>query len=132
MAVNGEVKPQAIDRDVLRRGLVTSSTKLRIESLGRLEHQVADECRFEEHFDRSSADSNDCTALIPADLQALLATLFETYPLYDDRESRRAVEAVLKSLINGPHGDLVLPVIIKFLKEECQKRALRTSMHLCW
>lgn len=44
MAVNGEVKPQAIDRDVLRRGLVTSSTKLRIESLGRLEHQVADDC----------------------------------------------------------------------------------------
>lgn len=124
MAVNGEVKPQAIDRDVLRRGLVTSSTKLRIESLGRLEHQVADECRFEEHFDRSSADSNDCTALIPADLQALLATLFETYPLYDDRESRRAVEAVLKSLINGPHGDLVLPVIIKFLKEECQKKGI--------
>ena len=45
MTVNGEVKPQAIDRDVLRRGLVTSSTKLRIESLGRLEYQVTDECR---------------------------------------------------------------------------------------
>ncbi|KZM25341.1 translational activator of GCN4 [Ascochyta rabiei] len=106
MTVNGEVKSQAIDRDVLRRGLVTSSTKLRIESLGRLEHQVADE------------------SLVPADLQALLATLFETYPLYDDRESRRAVEAVLKSLVNGPHGDLVLPVIVKFLKEECQKKGI--------
>ncbi|KAJ4359251.1 translational activator of GCN4 [Ascochyta clinopodiicola] len=106
MTVNGEVKPQAIDRDVLRRGLVTSSTKLRIESLGRLEHQVADE------------------SLVPTDLQALLATLFETYPLYDDRESRRAVEAVLTSLMNGPHGDLVLPAIVKFLKEECQKKGI--------
>lgn len=48
MAVNGEVKSQAIDRDVLRRGLVTSSTKLRVESLGRLEHTVADECRWHE------------------------------------------------------------------------------------
>ena len=48
MAVNGDVKPQAIDRDVLRRGLVTSSTKLRVESLGRLEQQVADECRWRE------------------------------------------------------------------------------------
>jgi len=48
MAVNGDVKPQAIDRDVLRRGLVTSSTKLRVESLGRLEQQVADECRWHE------------------------------------------------------------------------------------
>ena len=45
MAVNGEVKSQTIDRDSVRRGLVTSSTKLRIESLGRLEHQVTDECR---------------------------------------------------------------------------------------
>lgn len=65
-----------------------------------------------------------CVALVPADLQAVLATLFETYPLYDDRESRRAVEAVLKSLINGPHGDLVLPAIVKFLNQECQKKGL--------
>lgn len=77
-----------------------------------------------EAFDRTSADSNECVALVPADLQALLATLFETYPLYDDRESRRAVEAVLRSLINGPHGDLVLPAIVKFLKEECQKKGI--------
>lgn len=48
MAVNGEAKPQAIDRDTLRRGLVTSSTKLRIENLGRLEHQVADDGRWHE------------------------------------------------------------------------------------
>jgi hypothetical protein len=65
-----------------------------------------------------------CVALVPADLQAVLATLFETYPLYDDRESRRAVEAVLKSLTNGPHGDLVLPAIVKFLNQECQKKGL--------
>ena len=125
MAVNGEVKSQTIDRDSVRRGLVTSSTKLRIESLGRLEHQVADECRWHEaHFDRINTDSNSRIALVPADLQAVLATLFETYPLYDDRESRRAVEAVLKSLVNGPHGDLVLPAIVKFLKEECQKKGI--------
>ena len=73
---------------------------------------------------RTGADSNSCVALVPADLQAVLATLFETYPLYDDRESRRAVEAVLKSLINGPHGDLVLPAIVKFLNQECQKKGL--------
>ena len=48
MAVNGEVKSQTIDRDSVRRGLVTSSTKLRIESLGRLEHQVADDGRWHE------------------------------------------------------------------------------------
>lgn len=75
-------------------------------------------------FWSAGADSNSCVALVPADLQAVLATLFETYPLYDDRESRRAVEAVLKSLINGPHGDLVLPAIVKFLNQECQKKGI--------
>ena len=55
MAVNGEAKPQAIDRDTLRRGLVTSSTKLRIENLGRLEHQVADDGRWHE-LERSLED----------------------------------------------------------------------------
>jgi hypothetical protein len=57
-------------------------------------------------------------------LQALLTTLFETYPLYDDRESRRAVTAVLESLIKGPHGDLVLPPIVKFLTQESQKKGI--------
>lgn len=63
-------------------------------------------------------------ALAGPDLQALLELLFETYPLYDDRESRRAVEEVLKSLINGPHGDAILPAVVKFLKQECLKKAI--------
>jgi hypothetical protein len=50
--------------------------------------------------------------------------LFETYPLYEDRESRRAVEEVLKSLVNGPHGDAILPAIVKFLKQECLKKGI--------
>jgi hypothetical protein len=62
--------------------------------------------------------------LVNADLQALLELLFETYPLYEDRESRRAVEGVLKSLVNGPHGDTVLPAIVKFLKQECSKKGI--------
>tara|TARA_R110002003_G_scaffold2027_6_gene23916 strand:- start:36608 stop:38794 length:2187 start_codon:yes stop_codon:yes gene_type:complete len=64
------------------------------------------------------------TALPTADLQALLDLLFETYPLYDDRDSRRAVEEVLKSLVNGQHGDAILPAIVRFLKQECLKKGL--------
>lgn len=63
-------------------------------------------------------------ALVASDLQALLELLFETYPLYDDRESRRAVEGVLKSLVNGPHGDTALPPIVRFLKQECLKKGI--------
>jgi len=63
-------------------------------------------------------------ALPPADLQALLEVLFETYPLYEDRESRRAVEEVLKALVNGQHGDAILSAIVKFLKQECGKKGM--------
>jgi hypothetical protein len=63
-------------------------------------------------------------ALPTTDLQALVELLFETYPLYEDRESRRAVEAVLKSLIHGQYGDAILPAIVKFLKQECLKKGI--------
>jgi len=43
MAVDG-ASLQAIDRDELRRGLVTSSTKRRVYELASLEHQVAGDC----------------------------------------------------------------------------------------
>ncbi|KAJ4375282.1 translational activator of GCN4 [Neocucurbitaria cava] len=106
MAVNGDANSQAIDREKLRQKLITSSTKRRRAELSGLQHRVADD------------------SLVTADLQALLELLFETYPLYDDRESRRAVEEVLKSLVNGPHGDTVLPAIVKFLKQECLKKGI--------
>ncbi|KAF1848328.1 translational activator [Cucurbitaria berberidis CBS 394.84] len=106
MSVNGDAKSQAIDRAQLRQRLITSSTKRRRAELSGLQHQVADD------------------SLVNADLQALLELLFETYPLYDDRESRRAVEEVLKSLVNGPHGETVLPAIVKFLKQECLKKGI--------
>jgi hypothetical protein len=63
-------------------------------------------------------------ALPPTDVQALLETLFETYPLYEDRESRRAVEEVLKALVSGEYGDAVLNMTVKFLKQECAKKGI--------
>lgn len=70
------------------------------------------------------ADWDVLLALPPTDLQALLEVLFETYPLYEDRESRRAVEEVLKALVNGQHGDPILAIIVKFLKQECGKKGI--------
>jgi len=67
----------------------------------------------------------DCLpALLPPDLKFLLDLLFETYPLYDDRDSRRAVEQVLKSLINSPNGGFALPALVDFLKTECLKKSI--------
>ncbi|ORY10171.1 translational activator [Clohesyomyces aquaticus] len=106
MAVGGMNDSQAIDREQLRRGLITSSTKRRIAELSSLQQHV------------------DHDALPPPDLRFLLELLFDTYPLYDDRESRRAVEACLNRLTSGPHADAVLPLITKFLKTECFKASL--------
>ncbi|KAF2028699.1 ARM repeat-containing protein [Setomelanomma holmii] len=106
MAVNGDADTTATKREELRHGLITSSTKRRTTELSGLQHRIAD------------------NSLPTADLQALLELLFETYPLYDDRESRRAVEEVLKSLVNGQHGDAIIPAIVKFLRQECLKKGL--------
>ncbi|KAL5390121.1 hypothetical protein PMIN03_005519 [Paraphaeosphaeria minitans] len=108
MAVDG-ASAQQLDRDELRRGLVTSSTKRRIHELSGLQHQV-------------EGDS-----LVPTDLRILLELLFETYPLYDDRDSRYAVERVLRSLITSTHASLVLSAVVQFLKKESQKRSLALS-----
>ncbi|KAJ4303228.1 translational activator of GCN4 [Kalmusia sp. IMI 367209] len=105
MAIDG-VSERHIDRDELRRGLVTSSTKRRIHELSGLQHQV-------------EGDS-----LVPPDLKFLLDLLFETYPLYDDRESRHAVEQVLRSLVNSSNGSAIVPAIVEFLKKECLKKSL--------
>ncbi|PVI01750.1 ARM repeat-containing protein [Periconia macrospinosa] len=98
--------PAAIDRTDLRRALVTSSTKRRIAELSGLQHQLQED------------------ALVNPDLKFVLELLFETYPLYIDRESRRAVEHVLVSLIHGPNGAIALPAIVNFLKRECSKKGM--------
>lgn len=61
---------------------------------------------------------------MPPDLRILLELLFETYPLYDDRDSRYAVERVLRSLITSTRGPLVLSAVVQFLKKESQKKSL--------
>ncbi|KAF2877785.1 translational activator [Massariosphaeria phaeospora] len=100
MAVDGASNSQAIDRNELRLGLYTTSTKRRIAELSDLQHQVADD------------------SILPPDLHFLLEQLFGTYPLYHDRESRQAVAQVLTAIVSGPHGDIALPEIIKALKAE--------------
>ncbi|KAH4241928.1 hypothetical protein HBH98_179730 [Parastagonospora nodorum] len=106
MAENGDAELKATRREELRHGLITSSTKRRIAELSGLQQRSAD------------------NALPTTDIQSLLELLFETYPLYEDRESRRAVEAVLRALVAGQHGDAILPAIVKFLKQECLKKGI--------
>jgi hypothetical protein len=59
-----------------------------------------------------------CTALPPSDLPYLLDVLFETVPLYQDRDSRRAAERVLVALANSPCAAVALPAVVAFLERE--------------
>lgn len=63
-------------------------------------------------------------ALSPSDLHFILHLLFDTYPLYDDRSSRHAVELCLRATINSPRSDELLPLIVRFLKSECLKTSI--------
>ncbi|KAF2012274.1 ARM repeat-containing protein [Aaosphaeria arxii CBS 175.79] len=106
MAVDGVNGSHTIDREKLHRALKTSSTKRRIAELSGLQHQLEDD---------SFASDN---------VLNLLEILFETYPLYEDRESRRAVEKLLVCLANSAYAKSTLPAIVKFLKQECSKKSL--------
>ncbi|KAF2257769.1 ARM repeat-containing protein [Lojkania enalia] len=106
MATGGVNDTHAIDREELRRGLVTSSTKRRISELSGVQHLFQHE------------------SLPPSSLRIILDLLFETYPLYDDRDSRRAVEQCLRALINSPHSETASPLIVAFLKKECVKTSI--------
>lgn len=97
---------RSLDRDELHRGLITSSTKRRASDLSSLQIQIVD------------------NTLSPSDLHFILHLLFDTYPLYDDRSSRHAVELCLRAIINSPRSDELLPLIVKFLKSECLKTSI--------
>ncbi|OCK83759.1 ARM repeat-containing protein [Lepidopterella palustris CBS 459.81] len=97
---------RVLDREDLRRGLLTSSTKRRASELSNLQRQIEDD------------------SLSSSDLHFLLELLFDTYPLYDDRSSRHAVEQCLRLIINNAHSEDLLPLIVKFLKTECLKTSI--------
>lgn len=44
MAVNGDVESKVMEREELRQGLITSSTKRRITQLSSLQQRIADDC----------------------------------------------------------------------------------------
>lgn len=76
------------------------------------------------HSTRNLSRRTNDAALLPPDLKVLLDLLFETYPLYDDRSTKRAVDDVIRSLVSSQRGTLVLPPIVKFLRKECAKKSL--------
>lgn len=62
--------------------------------------------------------------LSTSDVRVLLQLLFDTYPLYIDRESRRAVQQCLQAVVASPSADECLPDFIKALSLEAEKTGI--------
>jgi hypothetical protein len=75
-------------------------------------------------LDRDANTQCFYVALSSSDLRFVLELLLDTYPLYDDRPSINAVEQCLKAIINTPHSDDVISLIVKFLKIETSKGSI--------
>ncbi|KAF2147406.1 uncharacterized protein K452DRAFT_314567 [Aplosporella prunicola CBS 121167] len=95
-----------IDHVELRRDVLSSSTKRRIAKLRHVEQLFHD------------------NELPSADAKSILLVLFDTYPLYIDRESRRAVHQCLRAVAASPLADELLPGTVKFLQNESAKSSV--------
>ncbi|KAF2457556.1 translational activator [Lineolata rhizophorae] len=100
---------RSLDRDSLRQRLFTSSTKTRIAELHSLHYGI-------DHEE------------IPLDsIVLVLELLFETYPFYVDRPSRRAVQQCLEAACANPNSEKLFPKFLSGLETECAKTNIAPS-----
>ncbi|KYK58041.1 50S ribosomal protein L19e [Drechmeria coniospora] len=98
-----------LDLAVLERNLKSSSTAVRIAKLQQVDDLVA----------RKALDQQ----LVPG----ILKLLFDTHALYQDRESRLAVQKCLSSIIDAGASSETLAPIVRALRQESQKPGIAAS-----
>ncbi|KAJ9612016.1 translational activator of GCN4 [Cladophialophora chaetospira] len=104
--ISEQGSPENLDAQL--RALKSSSTKLRIEALRKLQHAI------------EGAGESD-----PVGPPVLVPALLATYPRYPDRKSRRGVQSCLRAYLTSPSAaDLVYSALTKFLVQESQKGAI--------
>ncbi|KAF1981185.1 translational activator [Aulographum hederae CBS 113979] len=103
---NGAAAP---NREQLRASLFSSSTKSRISDLQDLHQRLV---------------RNE---IGPSDIQYTLKLFLDTYALYIDRPSRRAVQQCLESIASRPQAEELLPPFIKSLESDASKPTLAPS-----
>ncbi|KAE9981119.1 hypothetical protein BLS_007786 [Venturia inaequalis] len=95
-----------LDQTQLEITLFTSSTKKRISALGNVQRSL------------------EAEELGVAEVQSLLSLLFETYPLYVDRNSRIAIHNCLRTVAASPNASEYLSGFIKALRLESTKSGI--------
>jgi hypothetical protein len=69
----------------------------------------------------------DTEDLSQDNIEKLLSLLFQTYPRYYDRPSRRAVQKCLHTIASNPTKPDALTIYVKLLEEESAKRGIASS-----
>ncbi|KAI0006860.1 translational activator GCN1 [Xylariaceae sp. FL0662B] len=101
---NGTTQPGiGIDLVAAKSALSSSSTKKRIAQLRVLDEKIKDK------------------SLEQSSIPTLLQLFFDTHAFYDDRSSRRAVEACIASVLATTSDPKVLAPFISSLRQESQK-----------
>ncbi|KAF2759956.1 ARM repeat-containing protein [Pseudovirgaria hyperparasitica] len=104
-----EVKESDTSAEDIRKALLSGSTKRRLAALDTISQQLVAE------------------DLSPATLQHLVPLLFDTYPRYADRPSRRAVQNSLRKAISGEYADGALNIFVRLLETEAPKTSVAPS-----
>ena len=122
---NGLKESLVKDPESLQQALATSSTKERISWLVLLRQKILDagESPSVSHFYLSSLQGD----LRPEEATKIPISLLATYPYYNDRPSRRAVQACFEALFKNPHYAPVVPTVIESYCKEATKQAIAVS-----
>ena len=116
-ASNGVLPQTEISSD----SLLTSSTNIRTQTLRILQQELQDQSESSLLVLKSFV-ANYCQAADPNLIQNILPKLFLTYPRYQDRESRKAVQACLRASLQNPTLALnAISALSKFLLNESQR-----------
>ncbi|KAH6899624.1 armadillo-type protein [Thelonectria olida] len=99
----------SLDVDAIKRALISSSTTLRISQLRTIDEKIV----------HKSLDN--------ADLLRLIQVLFATHALYNDRQSRLAVQKCLVSVIAAGPDSKILTPLVAALRREAQKHGIAPS-----
>ncbi|KAI9676488.1 MAG: hypothetical protein M1817_000646 [Caeruleum heppii] len=115
--------------DQLRRNLSSSSTKQRISELQALQATI-DRTSRDSLGGRRSSIAVDDALWTPSYSSSVLQLLFDTYALYHDRPSRRAVRQCLSSLflrLADNQTDETLSAFIKSIQREAVRPGIAAS-----
>ncbi|UNI15626.1 translational activator of GCN4 [Purpureocillium takamizusanense] len=107
--VNGGGSGAGLEPAAVKKALASSSTSVRVSQLQQIEESIT----------HKTLDQN----LVPG----LLKLLFDTYPLYQDRESRLAVQRCLAAIIVAGPDATTLDPLVQAMRRETQKPGIAAS-----